>query len=151
LQERTGPTPAAPLLMNDYVRCAGCSWHASTHGFLQKMATWHMRDSRKIRHLADGAALLTCSPKTDPATMRVQSPESGRRRRTLDEEKTQPGADRPQATPGGGKAGCWSYGPGGSQGTRYKRSYLPPLEKPLWCDEHHRSASRSCLPRRSWT
>jgi putative transposase len=34
--------------------------------------------------------------------MRVQSPKS-RRRRTLDEEKTQPRADRPQATPGGRK------------------------------------------------
>jgi SnoaL-like polyketide cyclase len=32
--------------------------------------------------------------------MRVLPPESGRRRRTLFEEKTQPGADRPQATPG---------------------------------------------------
>src|SRR5215203_5937272 len=25
-----------------YVRCANYSWRASTHGFLQKMATWHI-------------------------------------------------------------------------------------------------------------
>jgi hypothetical protein len=24
------------------VRCAYHPWHASTHGFLQKMVTWHM-------------------------------------------------------------------------------------------------------------
>src|SRR5215210_17864 len=36
LQERTGPAPAAPLLMNNYVRCAHYPWHASRHGFLQK-------------------------------------------------------------------------------------------------------------------
>jgi len=58
LQERTGPTSAAPLLIDPYVRCAYYPWHASTHGFLQKMATWHMRDSRKIGHLAVGAAPL---------------------------------------------------------------------------------------------
>ncbi|MDQ3302350.1 MAG: restriction endonuclease subunit S, partial [Actinomycetota bacterium] len=42
-------------------------------------------------------ATVTCSPKTDPATMRVRRPEMGKRRRTLDEEETHSRADRPQA------------------------------------------------------
>ena len=57
------------------------------------------------------------------------------RRGTLDEEAPHARADRPQAPPSGGKAGRWSYGPGGGQGTRHKRGDLPPLEKPLWRDE----------------
>ncbi len=60
---------------------------------------------------------MTWSPKTDPATMRVQQPGSGKRR-TLDEEKTQPGADRPQATPGGRKARLRKLLPDGQLGSR---------------------------------
>jgi hypothetical protein len=80
---------------------------------------------------------LTCPPKTDPATMSVQPPERGRGR-TLDEEKTQPGADRLQATPGGRKARLRYLGPGGRQGAWYKRDYQLPLEKPLRWDEYQR-------------
>ena len=43
---------------------------------------------------------MTCSPKTDPATMRVRKPEMGKRR-ILDEEETHPRADRAQAARGG--------------------------------------------------
>src|SRR5215210_1681852 len=75
--------------------------------------------------------------------MRVQPPTMGTTRRTLYGQTTHTGADRPQAAPGGGKASRWSQGTGGGQGTRYKRSYLPSLEKPLRRDEHQRSASRS--------
>ena len=46
LQERTDRTPAAPLLIDHYLRCAYYPWHASTHGFLQEMATWHIRNSQ---------------------------------------------------------------------------------------------------------
>src|SRR5829696_6616153 len=81
---------------------------------------------------------MTCSPKTEPATMRVQSPQSGRRRRTLDEEKTQPRADRPHATPGGRKARLWCLGPGGREGDWRKRSELPPMEKTLQWDKPKR-------------
>jgi hypothetical protein len=44
---------------------------------------------------------LTCSPKTDPATLRVRRLETSGRR-TLDKEQvSRPGADRPQGTEGG--------------------------------------------------
>src|SRR5829696_2064499 len=83
---------------------------------------------------------MTCSPKTDPATMRVQRPQMGRRRRTLDEQQTHPRADHPQAAPGGCRTGRRCLGPRGRKETRHKRGDLPPLEKPLWwhesrCDE----------------
>src|SRR5215207_804005 len=81
--------------------------------------------------------VVTCSPKTDPVTMRVQSPELGRRR-TLDEEKTQPRADRPQATPGGRKTRLGCLGSGSRQGAWRERSDLPPLAKPLRWDEPER-------------
>src|SRR5918995_6978073 len=82
--------------------------------------------------------LMTCSPKTGPVTMRVQEPTMGIRR-TLYGQTTLPGADRPQAPPGGGKASRRVRSTGGGQGTRHKRSYLPSVEKPLRCDEHQRS------------
>src|SRR5215217_8741638 len=94
---------------------------------------------------------LTCSPKTGPVTMRVQQPTIGTRR-TLYGQTTLPGADRPQAPPGGGKASCRVHSTGGGQGTRRKRSYLPSLEKPLRRDEHQRSQApqgageRECSP-----
>src|SRR5215213_3196459 len=78
---------------------------------------------------------LTCSPKTDPLTMRVQRPRMGLRR-TLYGQTTLTGADRAQAPPSGGKASRWSLDPGGGQGARHQRGYVPPLEKPLRCDEH---------------
>src|SRR5215208_842202 len=81
---------------------------------------------------------VTCSPKTGPVTMRVQQPTMGLRR-TLYGQTTLTGADRPKTPSGGGKASRWGYGPGGGQGTRHKRSYLPSLEKPLRRDEHQRS------------
>src|SRR3954469_12250663 len=80
---------------------------------------------------------LTCSPKTDPATMRVQQPGLGRRR-TLNEKKSQPGADRPQATRGRRKACRRSFGPRGREAAWDQRGYLPPLEKPLRWDEPER-------------
>ena len=43
----TDLTPAALLLMSRYVHCANVPRHASTHGFLQKMVTWHMREPQK--------------------------------------------------------------------------------------------------------
>jgi putative transposase len=46
-----------------------------------------------LRACANRLATLTCSPKTDPATMRVQRPGMGKRRRTLDEEETHPRAE----------------------------------------------------------
>src|SRR3954465_527312 len=48
------------------------------------------------------------SPKTDPVTMRVRAPRRGKRRRTLYGQGAQSRANRPQAAPGGGDAGCRS-------------------------------------------
>src|SRR5215216_3951934 len=59
---------------------------------------------RRRYSYVDRGFYLTCSPKTDPATMRVQPPTMGTPRRTLYGQTTLPGADRPQATPGGRKA-----------------------------------------------
>src|SRR5215208_473398 len=75
-------------------------------------------------------SLLTCSPKTDPVTMRVRPSQMGRRM-ILDEEKTHPGADRSQATPGGRRTGRRGLGPRDHQETRHKRGDLPPLAQPL--------------------
>src|ERR671910_3637463 len=77
---------------------------------------------------------LTCSPKTDPVTMRVQQPKMGIRR-TLYGQTTLSGADRSQAPPSGAKASRWGYGHGGGQGARHQRGYVPPLEKPIRWDE----------------
>src|SRR5215204_4035378 len=71
--------------------------------------------------------------------MRVRQPTTTGVRRTLYGQTTLPGADRPQAPAGGGKASCWSYGSGDGQGTQHKRSYLPSVEEPLRRDEHQRS------------
>ncbi len=81
---------------------------------------------------------LTCSPKTGPVTMRVQQPTMGIRR-TLYGQKTLPGADHPQAPPSRSEARFRLDGVGGGQGAGYKRGYLPPLEEPVWRDEHQRS------------
>ena len=95
--------------------------------------------------------LITRSAKTDPATMRVQPPESGRRRRTLDEEKTRPRADRPQAAPGGPDARLRCLGPGGRPVARLERGeLLPPPEEPLRQDESQRDqASQRSSKRRT--
>src|SRR5215207_2305527 len=66
--------------------------------------------------------------------MRVRTSQMGRGR-TLDEEETYPRADRPQAAPGGGRAGRGGLGPRGRKETRHKRGYLPPLAQSLWRDE----------------
>jgi hypothetical protein len=76
-------------------------------------------------------------PENDPATMRDRTSQMGRRR-TLDEEKTQPGVDRPQATPGGREACLRCLGPGGRQGAWRKRGDLQPLAEPLRQDESRR-------------
>src|SRR5215213_551425 len=81
---------------------------------------------------------LTCSPKTDPATMRVRRPKMGRRRRTLDEEETHSRADRPQAAPGGRRTCRRGLGPRGRQESRCQRGDLPPLAQPLWRHEGRR-------------
>src|SRR5215211_3260468 len=78
---------------------------------------------------------LTCSPNTDPVTMRVQQPKMGIRR-TLYGQTTLTGADRSQAPPSGGKASRWSLDSGSGQGARHQRGYVPPLEKPIQWDEH---------------
>jgi hypothetical protein len=78
---------------------------------------------------------VTCSPKTDPVTMRVQQPKMGIRR-TLYGQTTLTRADRSQAAPSGGKAGRWSLDPGGGQGAQHQRGYVPPLEIPIRWDEH---------------
>src|SRR5215210_2785657 len=94
---------------------------------------------------------MTCSPKTDPATMRVRTSQMGRRR-TLDEQEAHSGADRPQAAPGGRRTGCRDFGPRGRQETRHKRGDLPPLAQPLrWhegrCDQTPQGAGvRECPP-----
>src|SRR5829696_10572392 len=67
--------------------------------------------------------------------MKVRRPETGRRRRTLDEEEAYSRADRPQAAPGGGKAGLRQLGYRDRQGTRHQRGYVPPLESSLRHDE----------------
>src|SRR5215203_378118 len=77
------------------------------------------------------AGIMTCSPKTDPATMRVRQPQTGRRR-TLGEEKApHPRADSPHATPGRGGAGRWNHAPGSRQGAWYQRGHLPSVEESL--------------------
>src|SRR5829696_10312039 len=74
---------------------------------------------------------MTCSPKTDPATMRVRQPQTGRRR-TLGEEKApHPRADSPHAAPGRGGAGRWNHAPGSRQGAWYQRGHLPSVEESL--------------------
>src|SRR5215211_5586705 len=70
--------------------------------------------------------------------MRVRRPETGRRRRTLDEEETYPRADRPHAAPSGRRAGRRSFGLGGRQDARHKRGDLPPLAQPVWRHEDRR-------------
>src|SRR5215204_284260 len=85
-------------------------------------------------HERNCVVMVTCSPKTDPVTMRVRTSQMGRGR-TLDEEETYPRADRPQAAPGGGRAGRGGLGPRGRKETRHKRGYLPPLAQSLWRDE----------------
>ena len=77
---------------------------------------------------------MTCSPKTDPATMRVRTLQMGRWR-TLDEEEAHSRADRPHAAPCRGKAGCRQLGPRDHQRTRHQRGYVPPLESSLRHDE----------------
>src|SRR3712207_6253997 len=94
---------------------------------------------------------MTCSPKTDPVAMRVQQPKMGIRR-TLYGQTTLTGADRSQAPPSGGKASRWSLGPGGGQGARHQRGYVPPLEKPIRWYEHlggqaaQGAGERECSP-----
>src|SRR5215204_4617089 len=132
------------------------SWGLCGHGpGLRRAATAtsSVVYNSRSRALNSSQLLLICSPKAGPVTMRVQQPTTtGIRRRTLYGQTTLPGADRAQAPPGGGKASRWSYGPAGCQGTRYKRSYLPSVEKPLWRDEHRRSQApqgageRECSP-----
>src|SRR5215203_6866241 len=78
---------------------------------------------------------MTCSPKADPVTVRVQRPQIGIRR-TPYGHTTLTGADRSQAALSGGQAGRWSLDPGGDQGARHQRGYVPPLEKPIRWDEH---------------
>src|SRR5215211_6002323 len=99
-----------------------------------------------------GATWVTCSPKTDPVTMRVRQPQKTGVRRTLYGQTTLAGADRSQAPPSGGKAGRWNLDPGGGQGARHKRGYVPSLEKPIRCDEHlggqapQGAGGRECSP-----
>ena len=47
--------------------------------------------------------------------MRVRPPQMGRKRRALDEQETLSRADRPQAAPGGGRAGRRGLSPRGCQ------------------------------------
>src|SRR5829696_4052255 len=63
---------------------------------------------------------LTCSPGTDPATMRVRRPGMGKRR-ILDEEETHPRADRAQAARGRGRDGRWGLKPRGRKKARHQR------------------------------
>src|SRR5215217_1143526 len=84
---------------------------------------------------------LTCSPKTDPATMGVQ-PLQRSRKRTLYGQTTLPGADRPQAPGCGGEAGWRGNSPGGCQRTRHQRGYVPPLEESVRWDEFQRGLRR---------
>src|SRR4051794_11544796 len=90
---------------------------------------------RKLSELERG---LTCSPKTGPATMRVQQPTMGTRR-TLYGQKTLTRADSAQAAPSRSEARFRFHGVGSEQGAGYKPSQLPPLEEPVWRDEHQRS------------
>src|SRR5215217_4783348 len=91
------------------------------------------------RTSAAGPVTLTCSPKTDPFTMRVQLSQQSRKRRTLSEENpTHSRADSAQAARSRGEAGHWSFPPAGRQRPRDKRGHLPPLEKPLRSDESKR-------------
>src|SRR5215204_5614438 len=78
---------------------------------------------------------LTCSPKTDPVTMRVRPPLWAIRRTLNEENPPYPRADHPHAAPGRGKAGCWNPGPASSQRPRHQRGYVPPLEGSLRRDE----------------
>src|SRR5215212_6471959 len=73
---------------------------------------------------------MTCSPKTDPATMRVR-PLQRSRRRTLYGQTTLSGADHPQAPGCGGEASWQGNSPGGCQRARHQRGYVPPLEESL--------------------
>src|SRR3954470_22317635 len=91
-------------------------------------------DSRTSWHLTN-SLLMTCSPKTDPATMRVRKPETGRKRRTLDEQETHPRSDSPQAARGGPKARRRGSDPRSRQAAWDQRGNLPPLDKSVRRDE----------------
>src|SRR5215212_5994035 len=80
---------------------------------------------------------MTCSPKTDPATMRVR-PLQRSRRRTLYGQTTLSGADHPQAPGCGGEASWQGNSPGGCHRARHQRGYVPPLEESLRRDELQR-------------
>src|SRR5215218_5946910 len=58
----------------------------------------------RLRRETGSVAPMTCPPETDPATMRVRRPETGKRR-ALDEQETHPGADRAQAARSGRRVG----------------------------------------------
>src|SRR5215207_1999435 len=93
---------------------------------------------------------MTCSPETDPATMRVRRPEMGTRR-ILDEEETHPTADRPHAARSGRRAGRGSLGPRDRKEARHQRGDLPSLEEPLrWnegrCDQAPEGAGKGERP-----
>src|SRR4051812_21342533 len=70
--------------------------------------------------------------------MRVQQPTMGTRR-TLYGQKTLTRADSAQAAPSRSEARFRFHGVGSEQGAGYKPSQLPPLEEPVWRDEHQRS------------
>src|SRR5215210_5160031 len=78
---------------------------------------------------------VTCSPKADPATMRVRRPEMGKRRTLEVEEETHPGADRAHAAPSGRRAGHRSLGSPDRKEARHQRGDLPSLEEPIRRDE----------------
>src|SRR5215203_2006775 len=93
---------------------------------------------------------MTCSPETDPATMRVRRPEMGTRR-ILDEEETHPTADRPHAARSGRRAGRGSLGPRDRKEAWHQRGDLPSLEEPLrWnegrCDQVPEGAGKGERP-----
>src|SRR4029453_6947871 len=76
---------------------------------------FHTNPSCPLQALnSKGQQGLTCSPETDPATMRVRRPKMGKKRRILDEEETPPRADRAQTPRGGGRV----FWPPGSRSPR---------------------------------
>src|SRR5215210_8788319 len=78
---------------------------------------------------------VICSPKTDPATMRVPRPEMVKRRTLEVEEETHPRADRPHAARSGRRAGRRSLGSPDRKEARHQRGDLPSLEEPIRRDE----------------
>src|SRR4051812_14152545 len=75
--------------------------------------------------------------------MRVRRPQTGRKRRTLDEQETYPRANSPQAARGGPKTSRRGANPRARKAAWDQRGNLPPLDKSVrWHEGRRHEASK---------